>query len=168
MAPPNTQKHLIIDGYNVIHAWPELKKALLDSGPDLARSQLADITRVIHDTENTRLTIVFDGSGRDIDIERPTPETTFSLLYSPKDLSADGLIQQLTANTPNKNLITVATADTALGRAITELGATTISPESLLEWVKACEKKLDQDIKETQKSVRKKWKQQDPWNNNPF
>lgn len=156
-------KHLIIDGYNIIHAWPKFKEILVNIGPNPARTHFADFVRVIHDNEKIRVTIVFDGKGKKIEIERPTPETSFSLLYSPSDLSADGLIQRLVQTAQKKNEITVATQDSALAHAIESMSAIVISPDSLLDWVHTCENKQKQDVKTLHNSVKKKWKNHSLW-----
>lgn len=157
------KKHLLIDGYNIIHAWPVLKKALKEIGLEGSRTMLANIVRVIHDTEGLRLTIVFDGQGHNIKIERPTPELTFSLLYSPSGVSADALIEQLSSFPKKGQEIIVATEDSMIRQSATSFGATIISPQDLWDWVNACEKQQNQNIKNCQKSIEKIWKQQNPW-----
>lgn len=156
-------KHLLIDGYNIIHAWPDLNKNLKTLGVDSTRSKLADIVRVIHDIEKLRLTIVFDGKGNDIEIERPTPEKTFSLLFSPSGMSADTLIERLAANAKKNQEIIIATDDTMIALSASSSGATVISSHALLDWVNACQKRQLQVIKNHQSSVQKSWKKQSPW-----
>jgi len=157
------KKHLLIDGYNIIHAWPDLKKSLKTLGLDVTRSKLADIVRVIHDTEKLRLTIVFDGKGSDVEIERPTPEKTFSLLFSPRGISADTLIEQLASNAKKNQEIIVATDDSMIALSASSSGAIVISSHALLEWVNACQERQLRIIKDHQSSIQKSWKKQSPW-----
>jgi hypothetical protein len=91
-------RHLLIDAYNVIHAWPTLRAALLEHGPDAARTQLADAVRPLHDLAGWRVSLVFDGRGDDLLIERPGPELTFSYVYGPRGLTADAIIEQIVLN----------------------------------------------------------------------
>ena len=53
-------KHLLVDGPNILHAWPELR-SLLRRDRSAARSQLTGRLAAIHDAEAVRLTLVFDG-----------------------------------------------------------------------------------------------------------
>ncbi|MGA2052791.1 MAG: NYN domain-containing protein [Opitutales bacterium] len=91
-------RHLLIDAYNVIHAWPQLRAALIEFGPDAARAQLADAVRPLHDVAGWRVSLVFDGKGDDLVIERPGPELTFSYVYGPRGLTADAIIEQVVLN----------------------------------------------------------------------
>lgn len=162
MANP-LKKHLLIDGYNIIHAWPDLKKKLKTLGLDTTRSHLSDLVRVIHDIEKIRLTIVFDGKGSDIEIERPTPEKTFSLLFSPSGVSADTLIERLASSSKKDQEIIIATDDSMISLAASSSGATIISSQSLLNWVNACQQRQLQIIKDHRSSIQKSWKKQSPW-----
>lgn len=157
------KKHLLIDGYNIIHAWPNLKKSLKDLGLEATRSQLADIVRIIHDVENLRLTIVFDGKGNDIEIQRPTPEKTFSLLFSPSGITADTLIEQLANSHKKDQEIIVATDDSMIRLSATSSGSTIISSQALLDWVNACQQQQLNIIKEHRSSIKKSWKKNSPW-----
>lgn len=158
-------KHLIIDGYNIIHAWPDLKKTFTNIGIEAAREQLCKQLRLIHDIDGIYVTIVFDGKGDDITIERPTPEVTFSIIYGTKQLSADSLIEQLSFKT-KKNIETiVATEDNSIRQTITTLGQTLLSSNDLLEWVNACEKKQNRNIKFHKKLTDEQWKQENVWDN---
>lgn len=150
------QKHLIIDGYNIIHAWPELKKSL-KTGWSTSCDLLVHAMRIIHDTQNIRLTIVFDGKGKDITIERPTPELTFSLLFSPSGMSADSLIEHIAHNSKKPEYITVATQDLAVIQAVRSIGGFAITPKELKEWVDRCQ--------DSQNTFLKQIKKQNPFNN---
>jgi hypothetical protein len=91
-------RHLLVDAYNVIHAWPDLRAALLHHGPEAARALLADALRPLHDSAGWRVSLVFDGQGPDLLIERPGPELTFSHIHAPSGLTADAIIEQIVLN----------------------------------------------------------------------
>ncbi len=61
---------MLIDGYNLIHKWPELRRDMRRGG-EVARARPAEAIRVIHDFDGVRTTIVFDGRGEQVEIERP-------------------------------------------------------------------------------------------------
>src|SRR3954465_11256942 len=71
------EKHLLVDGSNVMHAWPELRQ-LLKRDRDAARAKLSQALALIHDHDEIRVTLVFDGRGPELAVERPSSHVTFS------------------------------------------------------------------------------------------
>ena len=136
---------------------------LLQKQPGAARESLCKAVRLIHDVEGIHVTVVFDGQGDEVKIERPTPEVTFSIVYATKDLSADGLIEQLACK-KKKNVETiVASEDNFIRQAVSAAGGTVITANDLLEWVNACERRQVRNIKNHKKSTDEEWKQESPW-----
>lgn len=152
-------KHLLVDGYNIAHAWPGLRRVLAKEGRDMARAQLVERIRVLHDFERMRVSIVFDGRGADIAIERPTPHATFSVLYTPGGMTADDLIEQLTVQSPRPAEVFVATADQAERDTIEAAGAQAISPEQLAEWVTRVEHAQQAAVGAHRRRTEKQWRQ---------
>lgn len=157
-------KHLIVDGYNIIHAWQHTANWLA-LNIEIARDELANLLHPIHDLDHTRITIVFDGKGKDIEIIRPVKkQLTFSFLFTPNSSSADGLILHLVEASKNPSTITVATQDFALKSMVSQSGAHTLSPESLYEWVLRTRQNQQQLLNKKHKENNSKWKNQSPWN----
>lgn len=155
-------KHLLIDGYNILHAWPDLRSALMREA-EAARDQLAERVRVIHDMESVRVTVVFDGAGPSVDVVRPTEELHFSIVYAPADLSADGLIEQLVSASKTPQSLYVATRDNFIGSIVRASGAVLLSPDGLLEWVEQCERAQARAVADQQQDARKQWKKGRRW-----
>ena len=128
-------RHLIIDGYNVIHALPQLQAWMLRGDLEIARNHLFDLVKPIHDQFDYRVTLVFDGSMDGKEVFRPTKELTFSVIYAPSSLSADGLIEQLVQSSKQPERITAVTQDHMIQETLTTIGAFTITPEELMDWV---------------------------------
>jgi uncharacterized protein len=131
-------RHLIVDGANILHAWPELRR-LAQHDRAGARTKLGQLLTSIHDSGEVRLTLVFDGRGEDIVVERPFSQPTFSVVYTPSSLTADDVIEQLVANSADPSECLVATDDNAERETVAALGATTLKSEDLAEWVKRAE-----------------------------
>jgi uncharacterized protein len=55
---------LIVDGYNIIHAWPRLKKHMLKGDPSRARQLLIDDLENLQSIKGWRIECVFDGTRR--------------------------------------------------------------------------------------------------------
>ncbi len=151
-------KHLLVDGYNIVHAWPELRRVMAKEGRDLARERLVERVRVLHDFERMRVSVVFDGRGRDIAIERPTRHTTFSVLYTPAGMTADDLIEQLATQAARPELVLVATADRAEGDTVSAAGAQLLSPDQLLALVERVAGAQAVAVSEHRKATEKQWK----------
>ncbi len=152
-------KHLLVDGYNIAHAWPALRRVLEREGREVVRDSLVARLRVLHDFERVRVTIVFDGRGTDIAIERPTPQPTFSVVYTPGGMTADDLIEQLAAQAAEPAAVIVATADQAERDTIEAAGAAALSPDQLLEWVERVERAQATAVDQHRRQVDRQWRQ---------
>ncbi len=150
-------EHLLIDGYNVIHAWPDLV-ALLERDSGAARERLADIVRIIHDFEGWRTTLVFDGQGETIEIERPTEEMSFSLVYAPAGTSADAIIERMVYRSPDPGRVTVVSGDNMVRETITVLGGRSLGPGELLKWVESCERRQGDALQRRRAKVDTQWR----------
>ena len=84
-------KHIVVDGWNVIHSHPKLKKLLTSGNQDAARAELSSLLAPIHDFGGSRITIVYDGTGEDISIVRRSQILTFSEVFTPSNMTADEL-----------------------------------------------------------------------------
>lgn len=152
------EKHLLVDGYNIAHAWPELRRILMTEGRDVARAQLVERVRVLHDFERMRVSVVFDGRGADIAIERPTPHATFSVLYTPGGMTADDLIEQLAVQSPKPADVFVATADQSERDTVEAGGVQVVTPEQLAEWIERVGRAQSVAVEEHTKRTASQWK----------
>jgi uncharacterized protein len=148
--------HLLIDAHNVIHQWPETRRELRRDKA-IAREMLAAAVRVIHDHDRYRVTLVFDGRGQEITVERPGGQLTFSFLFSPSSMSADDVIERMVGAAPEPALYTVVTQDLAERRTIEALGGRVISPSDLADWVKRSERAVERGLTLRQRQVEKEW-----------
>src|SRR5207302_10102152 len=53
-------ERLIVDGYNVIHAWPSLKRLLSEASLEAARDKLVERVAVLGMISGEAVTVVFD------------------------------------------------------------------------------------------------------------
>ena len=63
------EEYLLVDGYNIIHAWPELKD-LVDDHMDVARNKLQDILSNYQGIRKCHIILVFDAYRIPGDVER--------------------------------------------------------------------------------------------------
>ena len=128
------EKHLLVDGSNILHAWQELK-TIAKRDRDAARTRLSQVLSVLHDEEQIRLTLVFDGRGETLTVEQPGNLKTFVHLFTPSGTTADDVIEQLVGQASDPARCWVATDDRAERETIEASGAVGISAEDLAAWV---------------------------------
>ena len=143
-----------------MHAWPDLRRVLAKEGREVARAQLVERVRILHDFERLRVSIVFDGRGGDIAIERPTRHATFSVLHTPGGMTADDLIEQLAAQAAKPADVVVATADAAERDTIEAAGAQAVSPEQLAAWVERVVRAQRAAVDAHQRSTESRWREE--------
>jgi predicted RNA-binding protein with PIN domain len=151
------EKHLLVDGSNIMHAWPDLR-VLLARDRDAARARLSQMLSVIHDAEQTRLTLVFDGRGEDLVVECPGGIKTYAHIYTPAGTTADDVIEQLVGKAAEPSLCIVATDDRAERQTIEATGAAGISARELLAWIERAEQRQQSQLKERRRENEKNWR----------
>jgi len=150
-------RHLLVDGANVLHAWPETR-TVLKRDRAAARAQLVQRLASIHDGEQVRVTVVFDGRGDELVIERPSQQLTFSVVYTPSSMSADDVIEQTVANDADPAACVVATDDNAERETVIAAGATAIRPEELASWIQRAESRLATFLAAQRATNAREWK----------
>lgn len=152
------RRHLLIDGYNVLHQWPRGKNLLKQRHSEAARTFLSEEVRILHDFEQWRVTLVFDGQGEQVQVERPYQDLTFSLLFAPRGLSADAVIEQLVASADQPGDMVVVTLDAAERETLQVAGANVLTPDDLRRWITQAEKRLASDLTSRQRQVENHWR----------
>lgn len=147
-------EHLLVDGYNVIHAWPEMKEALRE-GTDVSVQRLAEQVRILHDMEGIMTTLVFDGKGDTNTFEHPGGQVTFTLLFAAAGISADALIEQMVARSPKPEDLVVVSRDNMVRETIFILGARPMTPEELADWVDAARKRQTRNLEQRTRNTDK-------------
>lgn len=152
----SSQRHLLVDGANVVHAWPDLR-ALFRRDRDAARSQLVQRLAPIHDIEDIRVTVVFDGRGDELVIERPSQQPTFSIVYTPSSLTADDVIEQTVGAAARPGDCIVASDDRAERQTISATGASAITADDLAAWIRRAESRQSASVRELRQSNARAW-----------
>ena len=151
------EKHLLIDGSNILHAWTALR-VLLKSDRETARAKLSQMLSVLHDEEQVRLTLIFDGRGEKLSIEYPGAQKTFAHIYTPAGTTADDVIEQLVGQAVEPANCTVATNDRAERQTIEASGANGISAEELAAWVQRAELRQQSRVTGLKRDNERAWR----------
>lgn len=150
---------LIVDGYNVIHAWPPLKRRLETNGLEDARLQLVRELSEYAAHSGVEVTVVFDAHGR---AEPGDPADVIDgvrVLFGTKNASADHVIERLVQRRSRRREVAdviVATGDRLQRSLVGAMGVGSISPEELAAEVARVEREVSraQVIREAGRSGR--------------
>lgn len=147
-AQPKKQgpEYLIVDGYNIIFAWPELKK-LSEESLDLARSQLINRLRNYQGYIRTPVIIVFDAYKVKDGLGSIEHFGDLSVVYTKEAETADMYIEKVTHTLAKQYKVRVATSDTLEQVIILGSGAMRISASSFEDEVKSVEKTIKDFLK---------------------
>jgi predicted RNA-binding protein with PIN domain len=100
--------HYIIDGYNLIHAIPSLKK-LLQADAFQAREQLAFLVSRLTFKRKFRCTIVFDGM-KPSDIQLQSSHSPIHIVFS-SPVTADDKIKSMITQSKNRTSLVIISSD---------------------------------------------------------
>ena len=149
-------KHVLIDASNVLHTWPETR-ALFKRDRETARTQLIQRLIALHDAESVRVTVVIDGRGPDLVLDHPSQQTTFTVIFTPRSLTADDVIEQMVGRSAVPSACEVATGDQAQRTTIEASGAIWLPTSDLLARVERAEKRLITQVKGINRTTAREW-----------
>lgn len=120
--------YLLVDGYNIIFAWDELKK-IANENLDAARSELINMMCNYQGYDGSELILVFDAykvKGKTRDVER---YLNINIVYTKESETADSYIERVTHELSRNHRVRVATSDGPEQLIIFGSGAMRISAE---------------------------------------
>ena len=133
------KEYLIVDGYNIIGAWPELQ-ALKEENLEYARARLIEILSA-HAALSKRIVIlVFDAYQVKKNSGSREMIQGIEVIYTKENVTADMAIERLTAQIPKHQKVFVATSDRLQQETIWGKGAFRISAMELKREVEQAEK----------------------------
>ena len=137
---------LLVDGYNVIHAWPSLK-ALMNVSLEEARDRLVERLAVYANVTGSDVTVVFDAH-RTSSLTNTTEEREgVHVIYTRKGHSADHAIERLAyAASATGDILTVATSDRFQRDLVSGMGGAVVSSPELERRVLEAEKQLGRTV----------------------
>lgn len=120
----------LIDGYNIIHSWPELKELAKDN-LDGARFRLLDMMCNYQGYKNCLLIVVFDAYKVRQNIGTIQKYHNIHVVYTKESQTADMYIERATHKMANDYRITVATSDALEQLIVMGAGAYRMSSREL-------------------------------------
>lgn len=147
------KEYLLIDGYNIIFAWDDLKK-IAEENLESARAALTERMRQYKAFRDVEVIVVFDAykvKGNVGEIERVGEIT---VVYTQEAQTADAYIEKAARELSKNYKVTVATSDSLEQLIVFGSGAYRLSARAFLGEVEAVEERIrnviaDYNIKET-------------------
>lgn len=125
-APKNLPSLLIIDGYNMIYDWPELKEIAKEDLYD-ARAKLTSILQNYQAYTGEQMILVFDGYQKQDNHGTVLKKGNLTIVYTRTDETADAWIERAGYEYRNTYALSVATSDGLIQNAVFSQGALRIS-----------------------------------------
>ena len=123
---------LLVDGYNIINSWPELK-ALQKENLGAARDKLLDILKEYVPHPWSYIIVVFDAHQVPGGREAVLTQGPLRVAYTGEGQTADAFIERLAADFSGRGPVEVATSDWEEQRSVFMHGAVRLSARELAE-----------------------------------
>jgi len=142
---------LIVDGYNVIHAWPSLKRLMSTASLEDARDALVRRVAVMGLITGESATVVFDAHHSSAMTNSEETVEGVRVVFTRKGQSADHAIERLAYGASSRGeVITVATSDRFQSDLVRGMGGAVISAPELERRVIEAEQEMTRRVKRYQ------------------
>jgi predicted RNA-binding protein with PIN domain len=144
-------QRLIVDGYNVIHAWPSLKRLLSTASLEAARDELVQRLSVLGMVSGEEVTVVFDAHHSSAMSNSEETVDGVRVVFTRKGHSADHSIERLAyVASQTGDIITVATSDRFQRDLVRGMGGAVISALELERRVNDADQEMARRVKRYQ------------------
>lgn len=147
------EDYLLVDGYNVIYAWPELK-GLAEENMDGARIRLLDTLSNYQGIKKCRIIVVFDAYRVQGHLEEVIDYHNIHVVYTREAQTADQYIEKFAHDNQIKYNITVATSDGLQQIIIRGAGAALLSARELKDEIDRANAIIKQEYQNIQEKDR--------------
>lgn len=128
------EEYLIVDGYNIIFAWEDLKE-LSRINIDSARDALKDVLSDYQGYKGCHLLLVFDAYKVKGNAGKRETFHNIEVVYTKQDETADAFIEKTVFGIRDRYKVTVATSDGLEQQTVMSLGALRMSARELKEHI---------------------------------
>ncbi len=149
-----SKEFLLVDGYNMIHAWQELKE-LVEVSLESARQKLLDMLSNYKGSQKINIIVVFDAYLVKGNVGKIFQYHNISVVYTKEAETADHFIERTVNRLPRHYKVSVATSDGLEQMIILGEGAQRVTAQELRQRILA-----------EQKEIRKKYIENRPPKNN--
>lgn len=154
VVPARREHYLLVDGYNVIHAWPELK-ALAEEDMDIARNRLLDALSSYQGLKKNRVIVVFDAYRvQNRTVAEVMDYHNIHVVYTKEAQTADEYIEKFAHDHKREYDIVVATSDALQQVIIRNSGCSLLSARELKEELDSVKEKAGSALTRQQRMRR--------------
>ncbi|KUO75065.1 MAG: translation elongation factor G [Clostridia bacterium BRH_c25] len=143
------EEYLLVDGYNIIFAWSELKELAKDN-LDGARMKLLDSLSNYQGIRKCQIILVFDAYRVQGHLEEVIDYDNIHVVYTREAQTADQYIEKFARNNQKKYNIAVATSDGLQQIIIRGAGCSLLSARELKEEIESASERVIQVYRERQ------------------
>lgn len=138
------EEYLLVDGYNIIFAWPELREHT-DENMDGARIKLLELLSNYQAINKCRIIVVFDAYRVQKHPEEVTDYHNIHMVFTREAQTADQYIERFAHDNGKKYDIVVATSDGLQQMIVRGVGCSLLSARELKIEVESANERLRQD-----------------------
>ncbi len=136
-------EYLVVDGYNVIYAWPQLEKLKLENLSH-ARDKLLDYLTEYAALTGRKVILVFDAHQVPWNARSSEMINGVEVIYSQKGETADSVIEKMVGSLSKKGKVFVTTLDGDEQFVVFGQGAYRVTPQELWERLKQLKKETQE------------------------
>ena len=149
------REFLLVDGYNIIHAWDELRELVEDVSLESARQRLMDILSNYKVVQKATIILVFDGYLVKGNIGTVYEYHNIYVVYTKEAETADHYIERVVTSLPKHYRVRVATGDGLEQLIIYGQGA-----------IRMTARELQREVQQMEHELREKYIEKRPPKNN--
>ncbi|MCI8626936.1 MAG: GTP-binding protein [Lachnospiraceae bacterium] len=146
------QEYLLVDGYNIMFGWEDLKE-LAETNIEAARSRLMDILCNYQGYRKMILILVFDAYRVEGNPGSVQDYHNIHVVYTKEAETADQYIEKVTKEIGRKHRVTVATSDALEQVIIQSQGAARLSARELREEIETAEEEIREELERQHKGT---------------
>jgi len=147
-----TEEYLLVDGYNIIFAWDDLKE-LSKVNIEGARGKLMDILSNYQGYKKNTVILVFDGYKVQGNVEEVMKYHNIYVVYTKEAETADQYIEKTVQRIGKQNHVMVATSDALEQMIILGQGAQRMSARELKEQIEIVSQEIREEHLEKTKKM---------------
>ena len=144
-------QRLVVDGYNILHAWPTLKRLASEASLEAARDKLVERLAVLGMITGETVTVVFDAHHSTAMSNSEETVDGVRVVFTRRGHSADHAIERIAYQASEEgDVITVATSDRFQSDLVRGMGGAVISALEFERRVVEAENEMTRKIKRYQ------------------
>ena len=148
---------ILIDGYSLLHNWPELAPGQ-PRHSERARDELIRILTQYHDATGEPITIFFDGSGAHASVQKNQSSREVEVLFSKAGQTADDMIERAAHRFQQYGQVLVVTDDFAERDTVEALGAVASSCANFINSIEKALTELHDDLRSYNRMEKNRFK----------